>query len=159
MISAESRPLPQNTVHPRGPLDLADVPKPEPGPDQVLVEVHRGRVEPNRPPGFASPLRRSSACSGGLRRPKLSILGTEVSGVVVAVGRDVTKFTVGDRVFGVHADRFGTHAEYVCIKESAPLARMPDNMSFIEGAGVCDGMILGINCIRRFDLGPPVTES
>ena len=90
----------------------------------------------------------------GLRRPKLPVLGTEVAGVVTAVGANVTKFAVGDRVFGVNSDRFGTHAGFVCMKETAPLAKMPDSMSFVEGAGMCDGMILAICFIRRIGLGP-----
>jgi len=44
-------------------------------------------------------------------------------GEVEAVGASVREFTVGDRVFGVNAGRFGTHAEYVCMREDAPLDR------------------------------------
>ncbi len=134
-------------------LSIADVPKPEPGPDEVLIEVHAAGLN-RTDTGFRVGTPIIVRLFSGLRRPKLSILGTEVAGVVVAMGRNVTKFAVGDRVFGVHANKFGTHAEYVCMKESAPLAKMPENMTFIEGAGVCDGMILAINYTRRVDLGP-----
>ena len=134
-------------------LSVTDVPKPEPGPDEVLVEVHAAGVN-RTDTGFRVGTPIIVRYFSGLRRPKLSILGTEVAGVVGAIGSNVTKFAVGDRVFGAHANKFGTHAEYVCMRETAPLAKMPDNMSFVEGAGVTDGMILAINYTRRIDLGP-----
>ena len=63
--------------------------------------------------------------SAGLRRPKISVLGTEFAGEVEAVGSAVTSFAPGDLVFGVRDWKFGAHAEYVCIKESAPVALKP----------------------------------
>ena len=134
-------------------LSLGDVPKPEPHDDEVLIEVHAAGLN-RTDTGFRVGTPIIVRYFSGWRRPKLSILGTEVAGIVVAIGRNVTKFAVGDRVFGVHANNFGTHAEYVCMKETAPLAKMPENMSFVEGAGVCDGMILAINYTRRINLGP-----
>ena len=134
-------------------LSVADVPQPTPQPDEVLVEVHAAGLN-RTDTGFRVGTPVVVRYFSGLRRPKLPILGTEVAGVVAAAGSAVTKFAVGDRVFGVHANKFGTHAEYVCMKETAPLAVMPENMSFVEGAGVCDGMILALNYIRRVDLGP-----
>lgn len=134
-------------------LSVADVPRPTPQSDEVLVRVHAAGLN-RTDTGFRIGTPIIVRYFSGLRRPKLAILGTELAGVVVAVGSEVTKFAVGDRVFGVHANKFGTHAEYVCIKQSAPLATMPQNMSFVEGAGVCDGMILALNYIRKVDLGP-----
>lgn len=134
-------------------LSLAEVPTPTPAPDEVLIEVHAAAI--NRTDiGFRQAAPFFVRVFSGLRRPKYTILGTEVAGVVTAVGADVTKFAIGDRVFGVNANHFGTHAEYVCMKQTAPLAKMPDAMSFVDGAGMCDGMILAINCIRRMQLGP-----
>ncbi|MGH3084986.1 MAG: alcohol dehydrogenase catalytic domain-containing protein, partial [Gaiellaceae bacterium] len=72
----------------------------------------------------------------GLLRPKARILGLELAGDVEAVGSDVTRFQVGDRVFGL---RNGAHAEYVCVGEERLLAHMPEDMTFEEAAAVCDG--------------------
>lgn len=47
----------------------------------------------------------------GITRPKRTILGNEFAGVVEAVGNDVSRFAVGDRVFGYDDTRFGGHAE------------------------------------------------
>lgn len=134
-------------------LSVADVPQPVPGRDEILVEIHAAGLN-RTDTGFRVGEPIIVRLFSGLRRPKLSILGTEVAGVVVAVGADVSRFAPGDRVFGVHANKFGTHAEYVCMKQSAPVAKMPDNMTFVEGAGVCDGMILAMNYIRKVKLGP-----
>ena len=58
----------------------------------------------------------------GLRRPRRPILGTEFAGVVEEIGAAVDSFEVGDRVFGVNADRFGAHAELMCVRATAPIA-------------------------------------
>ncbi len=73
----------------------------------------------------------------GLRRPRRKVLGLEFAGVVDSVGNAVTQFDVGDRVFGL---RNSSHAEYVCVRESRLVARIPDDMSFEDAAAVCDGM-------------------
>ncbi|HEX8034671.1 MAG TPA: NAD(P)-dependent alcohol dehydrogenase, partial [Ktedonobacterales bacterium] len=80
------------------------------------------------------------------------ILGTELAGEVAAVGAAVSQFAVGDRVFGVNAGKFGAHAESMCMRESAPLAPMPANMTFEEAAAVCDGALLALGCLRRVNL-------
>jgi hypothetical protein len=80
----------------------------------------------------------------GFPRPRWKILGTELAGEVEAAGPAVTEFTAGDQVFGVNAWRFGAHAEFVCMRESAALAHKPAGMSFEEAVGVCDGAILAL---------------
>jgi NADPH:quinone reductase-like Zn-dependent oxidoreductase len=74
----------------------------------------------------------------------------ELAGEVEAVGPAVTEFEVGDHVFGVKGD--GAHAEFVCMRESAPLAHKPAGMTFEEAAAVCDGASLALACLRRADL-------
>lgn len=134
-------------------LSIAEVPRPIPAADEVLIEVHAAAVN-RTDTGFRVGTPWIVRFFSGWRRPKLPVLGTEVAGVVVAAGDAVDRFAVGDRVFGVNANRFGTHAEYVCMRQTAPLARMPESMSFVEGAGMCDGVILALNYLRRIDLGP-----
>ncbi|MGZ6391879.1 MAG: NAD(P)-dependent alcohol dehydrogenase, partial [Ktedonobacterales bacterium] len=87
-----------------------------------------------------------------LRRPQQRILGTELAGEVAAVGTAVSQFAVGDRVFGVNAGKYGAHAEFMCMRESAPLAPMPANITFEEAAAVSDGALLALGCLRRVDL-------
>ena len=127
-------------------LRILDVERPVPADDEVLVEVHATTV--NRTDcGFRAPAPWFIRLFAGLRRPRRTILGTEFAGVVAEVGPAVTEFAVGDEVFGVNADRFGAHAEYLCVRESAPIAPKPSGMSFEEAAAVCDGAILAMTCL------------
>jgi NADPH:quinone reductase-like Zn-dependent oxidoreductase len=84
----------------------------------------------------------------GLRRPRWRIPGSELAGEDEAVGAAVGEFRVGERVFGVNAGRFGAHAEFVCVRQAAPVAHMSASMRFVEVAAVCDGAILALNCLR-----------
>ncbi|HEX4657291.1 MAG TPA: NAD(P)-dependent alcohol dehydrogenase [Streptosporangiaceae bacterium] len=132
-------------------LRLEDVARPVPREHEVLIKIHATTVNRSdcgmrdADPFFARVFT-------GLLRPRRRILGSEVAGVVEAAGAAVTEFKAGDQVFGVNAWRFGAHAEFVCMRESAALAHMPAGMSFVEAAAVCDGMILALGCLRRADL-------
>jgi NADPH:quinone reductase-like Zn-dependent oxidoreductase len=128
-------------------LGIEDVERPVPGDHDVLVRVHATTV--NRTDcGFRKAEPFIVRPFSGLVRPRRRILGTELAGVVEAVGGAVTEFGPGDRVFGVNADRFGTHAEFVSMRAGAPLATMPAGVSFEEAAAVCDGGILALTCLR-----------
>jgi NADPH:quinone reductase-like Zn-dependent oxidoreductase len=132
-------------------LRLEDVQRPVPKDDEVLVRIHATTV--NRTDTAlraAEPF--ASRFITGLRRPKRRILGSELSGEVEAVGTAVTEFEVGNQVFGVNPWKFGTHAEFVCMRESAPLAPKPAGTTFEEAAAVCDGAILALGCLRPADL-------
>jgi len=140
-------------VHDRyGPPDvlrLEDVERPVPKEDEVLVRIHATTV--NRTDcGLRSAELFISRFVTGLRRPKRKILGMEFAGEVEEVGATVTEFEVGDHVFGVKG--FGAHAEFVSVRESAPLAHKPSGMTFEEAAAVCDGVVLALACLRKADL-------
>jgi NADPH:quinone reductase-like Zn-dependent oxidoreductase len=128
-------------------LGVADVPRPVPKDDEVLVEVHAATV--NRTDcGFRTAKPPFMRLVTGLVRPRRTILGTEFAGVVVDKGALATSFEVGDRVFGVNAMRFGTQAEFVCVRESAPIATMPDGLGFEEAAAIGDGFVLARSCLQ-----------
>jgi NADPH:quinone reductase-like Zn-dependent oxidoreductase len=141
-------------VHDRyGPPDvlrLEEVARPVPRHDEVLIKIHATTV--NRSDCHsrgAEPF--ISRFVTGLLRPKRRILGTELAGEVEAAGRAVSEFEPGDQVFGVNAWKFGAHAEFICMPESAPLAHKPAGMTYEEAAAVCDGAILALNCLRPAD--------
>ena len=131
-------------------LQLQDVEKPTPKDNEVLIKVHATTV--NRTDcGFRQPEYLFVRLFSGIFKPKINILGTEFSGTVETIGKNVTLFKVGDAVFGLNTFKFGTHAEYICINEKGSLALKPVNMSFEEAAAVCDGLMLAINYIRKID--------
>ena len=138
-----------DTYGPPEVLRLAEVEQPVPKDDEVLVKVHATTVN-RTDTGFRSAEYFISRFFTGLRRPKSKILGMELAGEVVAVGASVTEFEVGDQVFG--GKGFGAHAEFVCIRESAPLAQKPADMTFEEAAAVYDGASLALACLRKAGL-------
>jgi NADPH:quinone reductase-like Zn-dependent oxidoreductase len=127
-------------------LRLEDVERPAPKDDEVLVKIHATTVT-RTDTGLRSAEFFISRIFTGLRRPKRRILGMELAGEVVAVGLAVSEFEVGDEVFGVQG--YGAYAEFVCMRESAPLAHKPAGMTFEEAAAVCDGAALALACLRK----------
>ena len=109
-------------------LELVDVPRPEPAPTEVLVRVTAAGV---------NPVDWKVRSAGGLLGSPPFTVGWDVAGVVEELGRGVTRFAVGDRVFGM--PRFpreaAAYAEYVT-SPSRPLARIPDGLSDVEAAAL-----------------------
>ena len=130
-------------------LRLVEVEAPVSGADEVLIRVHATTVT-RTDCGLRSAEVFISRVGTGLLRPRHKILGMELAGEVKAIGAAVTEFQVGDQVFGVLG--FGAHAEYVCMRESAPLAHKPAGMTFDEAAAVCDGACIALSCLRNADL-------
>jgi NADPH:quinone reductase-like Zn-dependent oxidoreductase len=139
-------------------LRLEEVERPVPKEDEVLIKIHATTVnrldvhtrEANRRSGLAVSL--LSRMVSGLRRPRQRILGSEFAGEVEAVGAAVSEFAVGDRVFGTSGLRFGAHAEFMCMRETARIAHMPTGMSFEEAAPVYDGALNALTCLKQADL-------
>jgi NADPH:quinone reductase-like Zn-dependent oxidoreductase len=134
-----------------GPPDVVrieDVAKPAPKDNQVLVKVHATTV--NRTDcGFRADKPFFVRALTGLPKPRVRILGTEFAGTVEAVGRGVTSFHVGERVFGFKGLPFGAHAEYMAIPEDGFLATMPAHLSFEEAAPSTEGSHYGLALIRK----------
>jgi NADPH:quinone reductase-like Zn-dependent oxidoreductase len=131
---------------------IAEVEKPAVKENQVLVKVHATTV--NRTDcGFRSGTPFFVRVFTGPIRPKVTVLGNEFAGDVEAVGRGVTSFQVGDRVFGYsglqHGSRFGAHAEYLAIAEDGSLATMPANLTYEEAAASTEGSHYALSLIRK----------
>jgi NADPH:quinone reductase-like Zn-dependent oxidoreductase len=139
-------------------LRIADVERPVPKEDEVLIKVHATTVnqldvhtrEANRKSGLAVSV--LSRMVSGLRGPRQAILGSEFAGEVEAAGAAVQEFAVGDRVFGNSGLRFGAHAEFLCMRESARIAHMPAGVSFGEAAPITDGALNALTCMTAADL-------
>lgn len=110
-------------------LVLEDVPVPDPGEGQLRVRVHAAAANPldwHKLRGSPVVVR----LSDGLLRPSDPGLGADVAGRVDAVGEGVTRFAVGDAVFG---EASGGFADYVCVAEDR-VARKPEGVSFEQAA-------------------------
>src|SRR5690349_1616183 len=118
-------------VHAFGPpetMQFERVPRPDPGPGEVLVKVHAAGVGP-----WDGWIR---AGKSALPQPLPLTLGSDLSGEIQAVGPDVSELRVGDQVYGVTNPRFiGAYAEYA-LASAAMIARKPTSLSHIEAASV-----------------------
>ena len=134
-----------------GPPDVQhidEVARPIPKTDEVLIRIHATTVT-RTDIGVRAAKPALIRLFFGLRRPKQRILGTELAGEVAAIGSAVTKFAVGDNVFGSTSSfQSGAHAEYIAVKETAPLAQMPAGMTFEQAAAVTDGAVLALMCLE-----------
>ncbi|NUP10686.1 MAG: DUF2306 domain-containing protein [Polyangiaceae bacterium] len=148
----ETTSLMRAVVHDRygGPevLRIEHVPRPKPAAGQVLVFVQAASVNARdyrllRANPFLVRL------YNGLFRPRRSMLGADVAGIVVEIGAGITRLAIGDEIFGeaLFADRQGTFAEYVCIREQA-IAEKPQSISFIEAAAVPLAGITALQAVR-----------
>lgn len=122
-------------------LQLREIENPVPKDNEVLIKIHATTVTTSDcnirnltfvPKLFHLPMRMQF----GLTKPKNRILGFDLAGEVEAVGKDVTRFKVGDQVFGTTEPAFGAHAEYICLPDDGVLTHMPINMTYEETASV-----------------------
>jgi NADPH:quinone reductase-like Zn-dependent oxidoreductase len=126
-------------------LRVAEVERPVPKDDEVLVRVQASTVTRGDAMRVRSVHYRFTRLFMGIRRPRRPILGTEFAGCVEAVGTAVTEFRVGDEVFGVKG---GANAEYVPVRESGVIAEKPAGLTYEEAAAVPEGSLLALTCLR-----------
>lgn len=134
-------------------LELREVDKPEAKENQVLIRIFAtsvtaGDCEMRRlklPFGLGLPMRLYM----GLLRPRNKILGQELAGEIAAIGKEVTRFKVGDAVFGVTGFGFGAYAEYICLPQEAGLAVKPARMSFEEAAVLPTAGLEALHFLRK----------
>jgi NADPH:quinone reductase-like Zn-dependent oxidoreductase len=145
-------------------LHLKDVEKPTPGDNEILIRIYAthinygeiiarnfGNISPrqfNMPSLFWFLARMEF----GFRKPKKQILGSEFAGEIEAIGKDVTRFKVGDPVFGYRGSSFGANAEYLSMPEDGMLAIKPVNMTYEEAATVPYGALTALNLLRKAEI-------
>ena len=91
----------------------------------------------------------------GIIKPKHTIPGTGFAGEVADLGKKVSRFKVGDQVFGETTLCFSTNAAFVAVPEQGVILHKPENLSFAEAAPVCDGHLTSINFLKEIGhIGP-----
>jgi len=129
-------------------LRIEEVERPVPEDDEVLVRVQAASATRSD-----CGLRRAEYLVArlftGVFRPRRGRVGIEFAGEVESVGGAVTEYSPGERLFGICS---GGNAEYVCVRESDAIARIPEGMAFEEAAGVADGGLSALSLLRSAGL-------
>ncbi|WP_054955715.1 NAD(P)-dependent alcohol dehydrogenase [Paenibacillus dakarensis] len=126
---------------------MQEVAKPSPESDEILIRVQAAKVGPSDC-AFRKGNPFMIKLLYGLSKPKYAVGGTELAGVVEEVGKDVQHFKPGDRVLGMSVKNFGAFADYKCLPEKSPLVVIPDNLTYEEAVGVCDGGATALTFLR-----------
>jgi NADPH:quinone reductase-like Zn-dependent oxidoreductase len=134
-------------------LKIVEVPKPIPQANELLVRIHATAVNS----GDAR-IRRADPWAVrlffGLSKPRKPILGGVFSGEVVEVGNAVSKYKIGDAVFGSTGMVFGAYSEFKAIEESATIAIKPESLSHLEAAIIPFGAMTALHFIRKAAIKP-----
>jgi NADPH:quinone reductase-like Zn-dependent oxidoreductase len=132
-------------------LSIQEVDRPVPRRGEILVRVHATTV--NR-----------TDCGAlwgkpfifrffvGFPKPRHLATGTDFAGTVVSTGNSVSRFKVGDRVFGFDDNCLGSHAEYLVIPENRPMATIPEGVSFEQAAASLEGAHYAYNFVTKIQL-------
>ncbi|MFC5448510.1 NAD(P)-dependent alcohol dehydrogenase [Paenibacillus aestuarii] len=134
-------------------LKLVEVGAKPPKDDEIQVRIHATTVTAgdcrvrsfNSPAAYWLPMRLFL----GITKPRKAILGVELAGEVVAIGKNVKRFQKGDPIFAFPGMRFGAHAEYICLPEDGLVAVKPDNASYEEAAAILSGGTTALYFLRR----------
>jgi NADPH:quinone reductase-like Zn-dependent oxidoreductase len=128
-------------------LKLSDMEMPVVKDGEILIRIRGAVVSPtdcvntNGASGLAK-------LAARIMFRKRQILGEMLAGDVEAVGKGVTRFAVGDRVYGSAGMGLGAYAEYITLPEGAALACMPANLGYGEAASLCDGALTSLGFLR-----------
>lgn len=147
-------------------LHLAEIPQPEPKAGEVLVRVHTAAVNFGdlmgrnfgnvsarafNMPAFMWLLARMAF---GFSKPSKHVLGSEFSGHVEAVGAGVTRFRVGDPVFGYRGQKLGAYAEFITMPADGVIAPLPQGITLEEAASIPYGALTALSLLRKANLQP-----
>jgi NADPH:quinone reductase-like Zn-dependent oxidoreductase len=134
-----------------GRVHLAEVPVPEIGPDQVLIDVRAAGVDRgvlHLAEGTPYALR----LVFGLRRPKQPVLGLDLAGTVAAVGAEVTRFAPGDEVLGIGTGSFAGQA----VALERKLVRKPAGLDWAEAAALPVSGLTALQAVEAAGVGERV---
>ena len=126
-------------------LKLADIEKPVPNDDQILVKVRAVSVNPYDWHFIEGTPKFMRAMIGGLRKPKDIRLGVDFAGTVETVGKNVTHYKPGDEVFGGST---GAFAQYLCRRATGSVALKPAGLTFEQAASINIAGITALQGVR-----------
>jgi NADPH:quinone reductase-like Zn-dependent oxidoreductase len=137
-------------------VKIEERPKPSPKDNEILVRVRATtvasgdcRVRGADVPALFKPMLWLVV---GVGKPRQPIFGTELSGEVEAVGKNVTAFKIGDSVFAMTGMKMGAHAEYITLPEKGTVVPKPSNITHEQAAAISFGGTTALHFIRKGNL-------
>ena len=127
-------------------LQLKDIPTPQPKSKEVRIKIRAVSINASDweiltgTPFYTRIF--------GLRKPRINILGSDIAGVVEAVGTEVSKFQVGDEVYADTLGHWGGFAEYVCVPEK-DLWKKPASLSFEQIAAIPQAGVIALRGLQE----------
>ena len=124
-------------------LKLENVEKPTPKSNEVLIKIEATAVT------RASVMMRTGTpyfgrLFTGISKPKVKTPGTDLAGIVEAVGAEVNNFKVGDKVIAATDLKCGAYAEYITLSEDEMIVHQPVNITAEEATGIIDGGVTAL---------------
>ncbi len=124
-------------------LQIQEVFKPLPKNNQILIKIMASAVNSGdvrvRSLDVKGLKRLAMRLILGISRPRNPVLGVVFAGVVESIGAHVSKFKIGDQVFGMTGFNFGTYAEYIAVNQHSNMLEMPKNATYEEAAAIIFG--------------------
>ncbi|MFC5192260.1 NAD(P)-dependent alcohol dehydrogenase [Algoriphagus aquatilis] len=134
-------------------LTVGELSTPQPKADEVLIRVKTTTV--NRTDvGVLTGKPYAIRAFAGLTKPKIPVTGTDFAGIVEQVGAEVSRFRVGDRVWGFDDNGAGTHAEYVCFSEKKAILPIPAGWDFPEIVACAEAAHYAVNFLNKVTIEP-----
>ena len=134
-------------------IQVAEIPTPEPKPDEVRVRVMATTV--NRTDiGVLTGKPYLMRAFAGFPNPKIPVTGTDFAGVVDKVGEAVTGFSLGERVWGFADNGCGTHGEFVCFSTQKAILPIPEGVDFATIVACAEAAHYAINFLNKVTLEP-----
>jgi NADPH:quinone reductase-like Zn-dependent oxidoreductase len=134
-------------------LKIIEIKKPAPKENEVLIKIMAATVTVAdcRVRGFDVPVSfwLPAKLALGFSKPRQAILGSELSGVIEEVGKNVRKFKVGDKIFAFSEHKFGAYAAYKCMNENDCIVPKPESLSFEQSAALSFGGTTALYFLRK----------
>lgn len=134
-------------------IRIEEIPVPVPKENEILVRVRAATV--NRTDcGVLTGRPSAIRLFAGLSRPRHIVTGTDFAGDVAAIGKQVTSFKVGDKVWGFDDTSIGSHAEYVAVPVTKAVLPIPSGLTYEQAVACAEGAHYAYNFINKVKLTP-----
>lgn len=133
-------------------VTVKDCPKPVPKDNEVLIKVLATTVSSGDWRARSLTMPTGMGLIGrlvfGIFGPRKKVLGTELSGIIQSVGKDVSRFETGDAIIAYPGGAMGAHAEFLCMPEAGAIAPKPANLNFEQAAAIAFGGDTALDFLR-----------